>query len=539
MSVLVDSVLQCIDPHELLQECHDREDVDTSWAEKANQFFNPLGRGPGTGGILLRDFDLASLDLTIDHTLAFQDDVGNSRVLQRITLVRGKCVIPSAPDNDNAAFLVDVEDRRRFLAKVPVDKGYNIAAADGTSYLSQSLNSGSQWTWQGVVQDLCTALGLGTQALPFSPDSVPENLLFFGSYAWEAVNQVLDRLACTFKYDIEADEFTIIRLGDTTAAGSTAETSLTSQLDRQGLQLWNAYWNEPNRGRFPANIRVLFPRRPQPTDGSSIFYKVDVSTGVTSVEAGTYEILHDDLTAVGSGTPTNAAALATRATERASDWLRKRLYSDSRQMLVYKDFQRASVLLCETTGAVSYDERRASQIAVLSEPDGALERFRAYEQPLVLPTATSAPAITSSPSFTDTTGSGAAFTTDPGGSPGAAFSDTTPAATTGRGCMGWAHGWVDRSGGAGAIELRIGFVVTTLSGSPASKTIYYPITLTCPNNERTSWSIAGFIPLHTGSTATFGVAVEVTVNGSPTATAPPTAICSAFHISTIGSMTGP
>lgn len=376
----------CTDPADLLRSCQD-QGLPTDWWGRANLYRNPLGRGPGTGGLLLTGADLDALDLTTDQTLTFADDAGDTVTLKRITLLRARCLTPGYAGDPRAVYLCDVVDRRRFLANSPVDRGYNLKNSDGTGYLSASLNSGSAWTWAGVVQDVWTALGLGTApALPFTPDGTPENLKYHGADAWEALNDVLDRLACSVFYDPAADTFAFVRLGDAAASGATAFTSLKASLDRDSLRLWDAYWREPDRGRLPEKVRVLFPRRPLPTDGSSPYYAVDVTlTATTGVAAGSYVQLHDDLTAVGSGTPTNASALTTRANERAADWRRKRVGFERRLTLIYRDF-RAALKPGELVAAGALDDRGGPMATEIdSGPDGAVERFRAWEPPVTFP----------------------------------------------------------------------------------------------------------------------------------------------------------
>lgn len=383
MSILYADV-PATDPNPVRQACQE-QGLPTDWYGRTNFFRVPTGRGPGTGAVLLTGDDLDDIDLTTDHTLTFLDDQGNSRTLQKITLLKARCLTPGYAGDGRATFLCDLADRRWFLSKIPVDKAYNVSSADGTSYLTSSTNGGSAWTWQTLVQDLYTTLGLGAApALPYTYTANPENLKFFAGFAWEALNQVLDALGCTIKYDPVADTFSVLKLGDTAAAAAVAGAALLAQLDRAADKTWDAYWQEPNRGKLPEKVRVTFPRRPQPTDGTSTFYTVDVTLAAAEgVQAGTYEQLHDGLTAVGSGTPTNAAALSTRASEVAARWLAKRLYSEARQTLVYRDFQDAPKLLSETTGEVALDDRGAMMgTAVASAPDGLWGR--PYEQPLVL-----------------------------------------------------------------------------------------------------------------------------------------------------------
>ncbi|HYH63986.1 MAG TPA: hypothetical protein VD866_04740, partial [Urbifossiella sp.] len=220
-------------------------------------------------------------------------------------------------------------------------------------------------------------------ALPFTPDGSPENLRYHAADAWEALNDVLDRLACAVKLDHVADTFSIVRLGDAAAAGATALTTALAKHDRDGLRSWDAYHAEPNRGRLPETVRVLFPRRPVPTDGGSPYFAEDVTLAATAgVAAGTYVQLFDDLTAVGEGTPTNAAALTTRAEERAADWRRKRLGFERRLSLVYRDF-RPDLVPGETVDQTALDDRGGPMTTVLeARPDGKLEAWRPFVPPI-------------------------------------------------------------------------------------------------------------------------------------------------------------
>lgn len=383
VSTLIDNTIPCGDPAQLLASCND-VGLPVDWFGKPNSFIIPEGRGPGYGWILLTKGQLDDLDLTKDHTLTFNDDTTANppRKLQKITILRAKCLTPGYSGDPNATFLCDVVDRRFFLAKIPVDKAFNLQNADGTGYLTSSKNGGSAWTWQTLVHDLATTLGLGTQTLPFTPDAIPENFEFWGSWAWEALNTVLDRIACTVKYDGEADTFSIIRQGVTTTATATAGAQLQNQLANKGMKTWDNFWNEPARGNLPEKVRVLFARRPQPTTGASPLYAVDVTlTATTGVEAGTVVQLRNDLAAIGAtGTPTNSSALSTRATEEATDWLRKRKYAESRTNIVYRDFQKGPALLDETNGTMIYDDRGgAMRTELFSAPDGAMEAFRPFD----------------------------------------------------------------------------------------------------------------------------------------------------------------
>jgi hypothetical protein len=372
----------CVDPVRLRADC-ETQGLPVGWWGAANVFRNPLGRGPGEGKILLTKADLDALTLTADASLVFEDDGGRRLTLQKITLLRAKCLTPGHRDDARAVYLCDIADRRHFLAQTPIDRAFNLKNSDGSDYLSGSTNAGTAWTWAEVLSEMWAALDAGAvPTLPFTPDGTPENLRYYGGNAWASLNDVLDRLACAVKYDPVADTFTFVRLGDTAATVAAALTADLAKLDRAGLRSWDTYWREPDRGRLPEKVRVWFPRRPLPTDGSSPYYSVDVTlTATAGVKAGTVVSLRDDLTAVGSGTPTNAAALATRADERAADWRRKRVGFERRLTLVYRDF-RAELVPGESVDLSALDDHGGPMQTVLeSGPDGRLEEWAAWEPP--------------------------------------------------------------------------------------------------------------------------------------------------------------
>ncbi len=377
----------CVDPAALYRACLDATPpLPTDWAGQANRFAVPLGRGPGAGAVILTRADLDALDLDADHTLSFRDDRTPNRPidLRRITLLRSRCLTPGHRDDARAVYLCELVDRRHFLAQVPCDAAYNVRDADGTDYLGATTNGGDPWTWAEVVEDLWDLLDAGdVPDLPFTPDGTPENLRYHAGWAWEAINDVLDRIACAVRYDAVEDAFTFVRLGDTAAAGATALTAALATHDRAGRRTWDAYHDEPDRGRLPETVRVLFPRRPVPTDGASPWYAEDVTlTATAGVEPGTVVQLHDDLTAVGTGTPTNAAALTTRAEERAADWRRKRLGYERRLTLVYRDF-RPDLTAGELAERAALDDHGGPMVTVVeSAPDGRLERWRPWVPPL-------------------------------------------------------------------------------------------------------------------------------------------------------------
>jgi hypothetical protein len=371
------------DPTILLQECHDRNYPVDNWLGRVNQFVVPTGKGPGTGAVLLRLSKLAHLaparsaSVTPAYDLEFTDELGRVVTFKKISILNYKALEPGLRDSDEGVFLVELVDRRHFL-KEPTDRAFNVSSADGASFLASTLTGGSPYTWQQVLDALWTDAGLGTApSLPFTPHNRPENLQYYGWYAWDAVCDFLDRIACRVKYDPTADTFSLVRLGANVAAADRALEALEDGVQR----VWDTYPGEPEYAWRPKKIRVLFPRRPAPTAGTSPYYSHDITLAAANGVTGGMVILHDDLTALAAtGAPTNAATLTTRAQERADDWLRKRQYHDAPLMVVYRDQQAdavAKVLGARASAAAHHDlgTPTGGRTEVRARPDGSLEAW--------------------------------------------------------------------------------------------------------------------------------------------------------------------
>jgi hypothetical protein len=350
----------CVDPATLYSECLAAR-LPTDWAGRPNSFALTAGREPGRGHVLLRLADLSALDATSDHDLTFLG--GDSRhavTFKHVTLLRYECISPGGPGDPAAVFLCEVVDRRHFLQKAFFAGGYrayNVTLADGTGSQTVTLNTGSPWEWDEVLADLSGLLGIGTVSVPFAPDGTPANLIYRGA-VWDALNDVLARLACVLTYDPTDDTFTAVRLGDSPEDPLTAIESSADYLGRT----WDGYSGEGARAWRPEKVRVRFLRRPQPTmtGGESPYHTVDVTLpAAAGVKADTVELLDDDLAAVGAtGAPSNAAALATRAQERADDWLRQRAGVGRPFVRAWRDVQPLALrAVGQSVSKVVFDDR--------------------------------------------------------------------------------------------------------------------------------------------------------------------------------------
>lgn len=363
----------CLDPRSLYRELIDRNLPVDTWFGKANSFICPLGESPGTGTILLTERQVNELSgVTSDASLEFIDS-GTPVTLQKIVFIHSECVTPTDDGNLDAVHVCHLADRRWHLAKVPINKAYNLRMEDGTDYETATKNAGTAWTWTQMVSDIWTDAGLTSYpGLPFTPHGTPENFDFYGSFAWYALNHVLTRLACAVKYNPITDAFSIIRLGSNTSTQSAAITALERDT---GQWVWDEYPVAAVRAGQPEKIRVLFEKLPVPTDGTATFSTEDVTLAATTgVVSGTYVTLHDDLSSL-SG---NAATRTARAAERAADWLRRYQYFEYPYARVYDGFHGTKAMAClgETIGTIAWSDRgKGGRTELIAGPDDSYAKW--------------------------------------------------------------------------------------------------------------------------------------------------------------------
>jgi hypothetical protein len=316
---------------------------------RCNSFWNPLGAAAGRGWVLLLRDDLDALDLNALHTLEFEherQDGGKEQITFSSLVVASepRNLTPSFTSEDSQSlYLVEVADVRHLLDNehfvFPINKQYNVrayaylGAGGATEYLVSSLNAGSAWTWETMIQDVWNLMSarLGSNpTLPFTPHGTPEGFIFQGGSAWKALNTILARIGCAFK---SADGvFSIVQLGATDA--DTA--SLLEEW--HDLRLHDEERIPIIRGTIPYGVRVFFHRQEQypgleqTTPRTSVnwqtasAYSVDiVGPDSASAEPGTYHPIWDDLPAIydKDNALTNSATLDARAQERSDDYFRQ------------------------------------------------------------------------------------------------------------------------------------------------------------------------------------------------------------------------
>lgn len=342
MGFTLDSKYAAIEPSELYQQCRaDGLRTDHFWGI-CNHFRTGLTK-PGTGKILLlrETLDLLRVDSGNDafHTLTISDNIkGNSVTLKKVLLVGHEVAgTPGWEADPNTAYVVELADPRwlHWDRGITVTKAYNLRTDADGSLVTDTLNAGVAWTWQQIITDLWPS-GLGTApTLPFTPDGTPESFWFIDEYPLRAVMHILRRLACGIQYDPVNDTYAIVRLGDLTAAN--AADALELEITYRDFLRYDGYAVTSRAAQYPQKLRVEFRVRAPYTNGTLPYYTSDQTVTPAASSTNTaYLVLEDELTAISDGvTVSNAAALSTRAIERASHWTAKRTYHDT---AVYREY---------------------------------------------------------------------------------------------------------------------------------------------------------------------------------------------------------
>lgn len=331
---------------------------------QTNCFALPLHEAAHAWILVLRS-DLDKLNLNNRYSLTFTSDspVATSITWRNLVLCREPQAVIGAhtADDPDGVCLVELSDVR-WLAKNPtfaqsINEQYNVqATADlssgSTLYYEDSLNAGVAWTWAQMIGDVWATMAmLGTfPGIPFTPDGTPQGFTFQGIAAWDALTLLLQRIGCAVRADLTqaaGSQFTIVRVG----AADSATAAIIAAAESRDRKIHDAEFQDLGILQ-PFGVRVFFLRDKTIAARNSTWettniYSVDVDGDVDGAEPGVYTPIWDDMPALDDGTDiTNAAALATRAAERAADYFRE--IGANGGLLLWK---RYSGLLAITTGS--------------------------------------------------------------------------------------------------------------------------------------------------------------------------------------------
>src|SRR3990167_1240959 len=323
--------------------------------DRVNSLFNPLG-APAYGWFMVRRKILDKIGVNATCTLKIEDDEGRSLTANNLVIAKEPDVILPGKDGDeNSIYMVQLGDQRHLLADpflgVTINKQYNVRApAWGGVYYDDTRNSGSDWTWSTMIQDIWqTCAVLGTfPSLPFTPHGTPEGWKFPGLGAWDALCQVLWRIGCAVKWNPEAisDQYTIVRVGSDDAASD----KVLSEAIKAKRLIYDRYYMTSSKGRVPKKTRILFHRQeehygteqttPKSSDQwstSSVHEETVTGANTTDSDANTIHTIWDDLPALYdvSGNITNQVDLTARAQERSDDFYRMLQYGGGRMLKTF------------------------------------------------------------------------------------------------------------------------------------------------------------------------------------------------------------
>ena len=224
-------------------------------------FTLPRGRNYGRGRILMQRLDVLKIGERnkFTHTLRLADAYGTLDI-EKLGVVRIQAVTGVAGEKTpETIYMLELADQR-FLSKyTTIDKAYNyrsfrvIDEYNSPTYYAASLNSGTHWTWGAIVQDIWDLLPSTFGTLTddgIYPDHYPENQIFRGLPAWEALMTILDITSNVIIRKLDGT-FTIVSMSDDQAIGIEDGSHRTN--------IWNPTNDEFPIVFLPERVRVYIP----------------------------------------------------------------------------------------------------------------------------------------------------------------------------------------------------------------------------------------------------------------------------------------
>lgn len=338
--------------------CLYRDSVHAGWQTehfwgKANAFVCPRGEQPGYGWLLIRNDDTFDPNRLTDLYCCEDGIIVNT--LKSLVVTKTEKAIPLV-ESYNTTYLIHVADVRHLLKKSAMNKDYNcrMMAPPGDStgdtasaFYTQTLDSGSVWTWQTMITDIISKLPSGvceiTATLPFTPHGKPQDIKLDGVETWHALCLVLSKIQCEPCLNLNTNTITIQKIRDTQEGLQDLISEYRNRLRYSADPL------DTIKGNIPEKFMVCFRRIPKhygaqddsPKDGNwamSSVHTIEKTTGVTGVQANTKEILWDEMPAIvapDNSTIANSSALDTRATERAANETLSRRVAANRSSYQY------------------------------------------------------------------------------------------------------------------------------------------------------------------------------------------------------------
>lgn len=311
------------------------------WKGLVNRFDSPRGFHPGRGAVLLSAAQLDGIDLeSYTHELIFklQPSTGGDPemvTLQKLVIVTTECV-SGPPYTEDSLYLVHLVDARIFGRFAGAAGGaFNIRSPDDVNFLSSTT---TYPTWTALVTALWPTAVLGaldTTHASFG-SSLPENLAFLSTRAWDALEKIFQ----------VTGHYLIPKHDGTFAARSTSYTD-TDFEDIATLHQRNLIRGSNSQNStisfLPEKIRVYFPCHNYQFQYNTDFYAptymehwrprsvryielntADFGSGIVT-RAGTIHVLYGSRVATIDITDawSNQADCTIDATEVANNWVQR------------------------------------------------------------------------------------------------------------------------------------------------------------------------------------------------------------------------
>lgn len=304
-----------------------------SWYAQANQYTLGLGATPAKGCILMLRRDLDIIDTDGFHRLTFDDNIRRFNA-NRVYITSTQCITPGAENDPDSLHVVHLTDIRGVLKNKALQR-FNLPLAPGSvSYNSETLNGGGQYTVWNMVKRLVQVLrgSSGAENLfQTQPDAQGDDYAGPWDFSdarltlWEALEQIGN--AKGWVYSVDPDTSVIrFRKRWSQPGYESARTA------HQPRKIWASETITREAART-TTVTVGFRFYPQVKAGDSEYYyltRTRAQAGATtpSVSGGNIVTIFDDLPAFRESTsglnsavtPSNSAALTTRANARALDW---------------------------------------------------------------------------------------------------------------------------------------------------------------------------------------------------------------------------
>lgn len=316
-----------IDPAELYDH-NQATGAQTEFWGRANSYTSQIGMEPGVAWILVTRETLDAIYETKNeyHSITWIDG-GSTTTFGKLVLHNATCA--SLDGDELGPYLLELRDVREICRQSGgITKRYNYSDAMpvGTytalrRYWPTSLNGGSTWTWQEMLDDIWGGLPSAAGAspgLPYVPIHDPESWRFNGESAWEAVELILKACQSALVCNPETGVLTAVALGDSQGVDATI-----SSLENKRLIDWKAK-EDLNKAKVPETVRVLFRvryRNPQTLEQLDVAHlqwtAIDNATGLDGADSGRIVTIHSDLFDEQDDTSTSLNLAALNAT--ASD----------------------------------------------------------------------------------------------------------------------------------------------------------------------------------------------------------------------------